>query len=338
MSRPVAPLPKGLNEVLSAAEAESAGISGRRLKHPDIVRITRGIYRRIDPERTLDQGQPESGLEISNFLKRKSEWQENQLELASAVSRHMPPKHFFCIRTAALLWKLPTFQDLNENLDIACLSPNRPLRRQGFNARRIDPRLATVVKLARSGILVTDPTSTWAMHADVLPLGDLVALGDAVIRHRRIPGTTRLERPPLADLADLEKMVAVGRRHGIDRLRQALPLLSTKSASVPESHLRLELEPWGLPKVELDYDVYDGSGRLLGCSEFAFPKYKLALEYEGIDHRTKTAQWNRDIEKYRDYTQAGWEAIRVTSELLYTKQWKLRAQIIEALRRRGWTG
>lgn len=338
MSRPVAPLPTDLKEVFSAAEAASAGVSGQRLKHSDVARITRGIYLRNVLEPTGSHRLPASELESSGFLKRKQEWQSDQRRLASAVSGHMPPKHFFCLRTAALLWRLPTFRDFNENLDIACLSPHRPLRRQGFNARRIDPRLATVVRLKGSEILVTDPASTWAMHAHILPLRDLVAFGDAVIHHHRIPGTTRHERPPLANLVNMERVVAVGHRRGIDRLRQALPLLSTRSASVPESHLRLKLQQWILPKFELDHDVYDNNRRLLGCSEFAFPEFKLALEYEGADHRTTTAQWNRDIEKYRDYAQAGWEAIRVTSELLYTRPDKLHAQIVEALHRRGWNG
>lgn len=115
-----------------------------------------------------------------------------------------------------------------------------------------------------------------------------------------------------------------------------LPLISPHSASAPESHLRLQLGRWRLPAVSLDHDVYASNGRLLGCSEFAYPEYRVALEYEGDHHRTLTSQWDRDIEKHRDYARAGWDAIRVTSRLLHRRPDDLHAQIREALGERGW--
>ncbi|MBK0418073.1 hypothetical protein JD276_03390 [Leucobacter sp. CSA1] len=83
--------------------------------------------------------------------------------------------------------------------------------------------------------------------------------------------------------------------------------------------------------------MFDDAGRLLGCSEIAFPEHLVAHEYEGDRHRTEPAQWNRDIRKYRDYGSAGWEVIRVTSQLLYVRANELREQTFDALRRHGWT-
>ncbi len=85
----------------------------------------------------------------------------------------------------------------------------------------------------------------------------------------------------------------------------------------------------------LDHDVRAHDGRLLGCSEFAYPELRLALEYEGAHHRTETRQWNRDIEKYQHYAQAGWEVLRVTADLLYPRRDELRARVFEALARRS---
>jgi hypothetical protein len=116
----------------------------------------------------------------------------------------------------------------------------------------------------------------------------------------------------------------------------ALSLLSPHSASPPESHMRLQLQAWGFPQPALDYDVYDLHGRLLGCSEIAFPDFKVALEYEGDHHRTSQKQWNRDIEKVHDYTVAGWITIRVTGQLLYVRTQELFCAVDEALRSRGW--
>jgi len=174
------------------------------------------------------------------------------------------------------------------------------------------------------------------MLAPELDLPDLVALGDAVIRRSRIPGTSRLSRSPLAELEQMREVAAIGRRPAAALLRAAVPLLVTGSASPPETHLRLRLPEWGAPVPELDHDVLDRRGRLIGCSEIAYPRYRLALEYEGDHHRTGTAQWNRDIEKYRHYEQNGWEVIRVTGMLLYRRHHELREQLFEALIRRGW--
>lgn len=121
-------------------------------------------------------------------------------------------------------------------------------------------------------------------------------------------------------------------------LGELLPLLSTHSASPPESHLRLRIREWGLPEPELDYDVRAANGVLLGCSEFAWPRYRLAAEYEGDHHRTESPQWNRDIEKYHSYERHGWEAVRATSLLLYRQQPELRHRLTGALRDRGWEG
>lgn len=174
------------------------------------------------------------------------------------------------------------------------------------------------------------------MLAAELDQPDLVALGDAVLRHPRIGGTHRFERPPRAIAADLQTEIGRGRRIGLDAARHALPLLTTQSASAPESHLRIRLREWGLPKPALDHDVFDADGQFLGCTEIAFPEFKVAFEYEGDHHRVSRKQWDRDIEKARDYTAAGWITIRVTASLLYTTPEDLRRIAESTLRSRGW--
>ncbi|MBC9935292.1 MULTISPECIES: hypothetical protein [unclassified Leucobacter] len=79
------------------------------------------------------------------------------------------------------------------------------------------------------------------MLAPSLSLRVGVALGDAVIHLHRIPGTSRIPVKLLATIIELEVAVAAGRRVGVARLRELLPLLSTRSACAPESHLRVLL-------------------------------------------------------------------------------------------------
>lgn len=183
---------------------------------------------------------------------------------------------------------------------------------------------------------VITPASVWAVLAPGLALRENVALGDAVLHQQRIGGTERVSRQPHATLADLERLVHAGPRPGVHLLRAALPLLTDRAASAPESHLRLRLSDWGFPVPVLDFDVYSNSGVFLGCSEFAFPEFRVVLEYEGNHHLVHPDQWNRDIEKYHDYAAAGWIVVRVTATLLYREPNVLRRRIAEALARGGW--
>lgn len=324
MAHPRTPLPTALSSGFSAPQARAARVGSRRLAQDDVVRVARGLYVRnaeMPPEMADEHP--------------ASRWRRTQLERALALGACLPPGLFFAHRTAAVLWGLPVPADFDSRLDVACFAPARAPRRPGLHASKVAHHLARVVE--HRNAQVTDPASTWAMLAPRLEFRDGVALGDAVIHTPRFPGTTRLKRPPFALLEDLVS-AARGPRSGAGRLRAMLPLLSEQSASAPETHLRLLIREWGLFEVALDHDVFDSAGRLLGCSELAFPRYRLALEYEGAHHFTQAQQWTRDLEKYHDYAEAGWEAFRVTSRMLYRKQSQLQRQLFSALRRRGWRG
>jgi len=325
MSRGALPLPRELGAGFTTFSAREAGVRAKRLKHPDVTRLAHGLYART------------SAIDTSGEHTHPDElWRRRQVAAARAIADALPDRHFFAGRTAAALWSLPVRPSGSDELEVATLHPNRTTRRAGLRATQVRRELVTVVE--HDGVPLADPASTWAMLAGGLSLHDAVALGDAVIREARIPGTIRLERPALAVRYELEAAVGAGRRIGAARLREALRLLSPHSASPPESHLRLLLGEWVLPDPALDHDVYDSGGRLLGCSELAYPEISFAMEYESIDHMTRTKQWNRDLAKYHDYTAAGWEVHRVTAHLLYRERQALRKQLVEALVRRGLPG
>lgn len=341
MARRPDPLPAALGPVFTAAESRALGVHPRRLLQPDVIRLVRGRYARATPAEEAPTGD----------LHPAELWRSRQRELARRLAPLLPPGAFFARRTAAALWRLPVpmprplrgapvgsgggAAELG-GLDVACFLPGEGPRARGLNLTRVDPRYATAV--VRDGVPVTDAASTWAMLAPELGRDDGVALGDAAIREARIPGTTRLERPPHASLAELETLAALPYRRGARALREYLPLLSPHAASAPESHLRLRLLDWRAPRPCLDHDVYSAGGLLLGCSEFAYPEYRLAVEYEGAHHESETRQWNRDIDKYHDYERAGWDVIRVTSDYLYRRGRELREHLFESLRKRGWAG
>lgn len=299
------------------------------MRKVDVERPFRDVYRRLDLE---EEREAASGGGAAAHAAHT--WRRRQLERARALAPFLPPGCFLSGRTAAVIWRLPVPVADSEDLEVACFSPGRALRRRGVRGSRVDPRFVTVT--AHEGLPVTDAVSTWCMLATRLGRWDAVALGDSVIRQPRIPGTRHLTRAPHATLEELERAAAAPYRRGRESLLGMLPNLSPHSASAPESHLRLALAEWGVPEPALDFDVFDGGGVLLGCSEIAFPDYRVAHEYEGAHHMTETAQWNRDIHKYRAYARNGWDVIRVTAELLYRRRDELREQTFDALAQRGW--
>lgn len=63
----------------------------------------------------------------------------------------------------------------------------------------------------------------------------------------------------------------------------------------------------------------------------------MIVEIEGDHHRTSRRQWHRDIEKYRNYADAGWYVVRLTSA--HVGSTRLGVSIVaQALQRRGWDG
>ncbi|MGJ0202559.1 hypothetical protein NHL51_00145 [Leucobacter sp. gxy201] len=348
MARHLDPLPRTLGAAFTAAEARALGLGSRRLNAVDVVRLAPGYYARAPLP--LWPGDAATGHPAER-------WRQYQRAVAKLIGPLLPGGVFFAGRTAAAIHRLPVpapralpqagpagrepavvanLALALGGIDLGCHTRAKRLDSRGFAMQVVQAAHVTVV--ARGALRVTDPASTWAMLAPKLGRGDAVALGDAVIREARIPGTARLERPPHAEIAELERLAAMPRRPGGPALRQMLALLSPHSASPPESLIRLLLLDWGLPEPRLDYDVTSPSGRLLGASEFAYPEYRFAIEYEGDHHRVEARQWNRDIEKYHDYREHGWEVFRVTSELLYIRRAELRERLLSRFRSFGWSG
>lgn len=249
------------------------------------------------------------------------------------------PEHAFYIGDAArAVYGLPiddAARAATAALDVAVLAPHRGLRRPGISAAQVRPELAHSVTI--DGIRVASPATLWAMSARGLDVRGLVRLGDAIVR---VPRGERGRRHPdqqLATPAQLRASIEAGRRRGREKLRAALPLVRIGSMSVLETDWRLNLLNSGLPEPDLDVEVRDGGGALLGISDGAFPAYRLVVEVEGDGHRTSRRQWHRDIEKYAAYAALGWETIRLTSAHIRGPGGHDVRLVREGLTRHGWT-
>ena len=319
------PVPDSLSVAFTNSDAVAAGITLDQLRRPELQHPFRGV--RTRPLSPADGEAP------------ADTWRRAILHRAAALRLVMPSSHFFSHITAAIIWGLPVPvsadpEDLT--LDVGTFHPHRTPRGGSVRGHQLQPGLGHTTR--HGGFAVTTPATTWATLGAQLSVHDLVALGDAIARIPRVPGGYRAPAAPLGTIDQLRSAVSAGRRNGVGALRVALPLVRCGSSSHPESIVRLLLVEAGLPEPQLDVDVFDDSGTLLGCSEMAYPQYRVAIEYEGDHHRVERAQWNRDIDKYHAYAENGWTVVRLTSAIVFGRPGETACRVGSALLRAGWPG
>jgi len=155
---------------------------------------------------------------------------------------------------------------------------------------------------------------------------DAIKVGDWLLHHRHM---TELE---VAELARRDQW-----RPGAHQVRRVLPHLDAGARSLKESQTRAVLVFSGLPKPEVNKNVRNGIGELLGCGDLVYLLWKLLVEYEGRHHLNDLGQWNSDIDRYRGFRDDDWRYVQVTNEKLDTPR-KLVSEVYGQLIRGGYDG
>lgn len=300
MRRPAA-LPPGLpRPAFAVRDALALGIDPGRVRRADLARPFRGV-RELHP--------------ADSFLER-----------CRSYATIMRPDAYFCGPTAACLWGLPLpgWLENDDRLHVGLPHGGRATRLTGTIGHHFIITPAELTTL--DGLAATTPARTWCDLAVLLPLEDLVAAGDRVLwRH-----------DPLATPAELAELARrhPGRRGAATRAA-ALPLLSDRADSRPESQLRLRFAAAGLPPVSPNHEVFSSTGALLAVIDLAFAKYRVGLDHEGDHHRTEQRQWRRDLRRFATLEDESWSMVRSTADDLVDSR-PLIESIKTRLLRRGW--
>jgi hypothetical protein len=147
---------------------------------------------------------------------------------------------------------------------------------------------------------VADPEHCWVAAAAELDLVEQVTAGDWLLRAE----LTTL--PALRDFTG----ISTGRSAGA--ARRAVHLVREGVDSPRESWLRLCLVLAGLPTPACNPRV--AGARRGGRVDLVYAAYRVLIEYEGDQHRQDKRQWNRDIDRYEDFSRAGYAIVRITAE------------------------
>lgn len=195
MPRP--PLPHTLGLSFRVGAALSAGAARTRLETSDLRRVFHGARMRADEFVAPADAPP---------------WVRERADLERRIAAYlplMPEGAFLTGPTAAFAWGAPLPLGVHGVLFVAVHHPRTAPLRAGIRGVHVLPRMARVV--ARDGVPVTDPASTWASLGGVLGLYDLVAVADAFIRVPRHPGGFRPPaRPALATREELAAALTAG--------------------------------------------------------------------------------------------------------------------------------
>ncbi|BCW67931.1 hypothetical protein NicSoilB4_26940 [Arthrobacter sp. NicSoilB4] len=219
--RPPAALPAHLASApFTVYEAQAAALGSSRLRATDLTTAGRLLY--------LPAG-----------------WEFELRGLARALSAATPGAWISHLTAAMLLglW-LPSWFRGRRELHLSKPRALPPVRREGVVGHTVLAFDDEV--MVRDGIRISTPTRTWLDLARILPLKDLVAVGDQLVRQPR-PGLEGRAK----SWATRTQLAATLGRHpklkGVVKARQALELIRPGSDSAPETFLRLALTAAGTP-------------------------------------------------------------------------------------------
>ncbi|KZS63322.1 hypothetical protein [Mycobacterium ostraviense] len=152
------------------------------------------------------------------------------------------------------------------------------------------------------GIPVTTPARTALDLACWHPTTTAVAALDALARATEFK------------VADVELLAARHRgRRGLERARVSLDLVDAGAQSPKETWLRLVLVQAGLPRPQTQIPVLDEFGDAIAYLDMGWEDIKVAVEYDGEQHRSDRRQYTWDVRRLELVDRRGWTVVRVVA-------------------------
>lgn len=302
MPRP-RPLPAGLAQSFSTSEAVALGHSADALRRAELRRPYPGV-------RTFEWAHEEDlRARCRQYLPRMRDWQFFSHETALAL--HGAPVPTWPRRPA---------------IHVSAHRPAREPRVVGIVGHRLQTREMRAVTDA-DGLRIEHPVRAWRQTGTLWRLDDLVAAADYLVSGDR----------PLASVAELREEVAMmgdARRRILDR---ALRDVRVGVRSPRETKLRLVLGRAGLPEPEINWALRDGSGRFVAELDLAYPRWRVAPEYDGRVHADDHRQFEKDGDRWDRIRATGWDHVRILNHHMRGDGREAVDRVRSALRRAGWS-
>lgn len=269
----------------------------------DALGVSRGILRNVRIRRISRAIRATDTLDASDLI---SSMLPDRLAPFTRVTSFSVASH----RTAAEAWgfPLPVVPGQAPELHITRpegLAPPRRFGVVGHTGRFLPGEVTTL-----DGLVLTSRAKTWLDLSKHLTVEDLTVIADHLIRIPRQLYEGRTD--PYATQEELDAIIGLhpGQR-GIRTAREALRLSRVGADSPPETLLRLALGAAGLPEPEVNVPIVDADGVLHHEPDLGYPKYRVAVQYEGAGH-SDPEQVARDISREERTRALGWTEVRIS--------------------------
>jgi hypothetical protein len=211
--------------------------------------------------------------------------------------RLVMPDGIPCLLTSALLLDLPVDDDGRVHL----ARGRRAARseRDGLKVHRTPVEEDERHDL--DGLPVADGPRTFVDLAAHLPLEQLVAVGDVVVRRwgAKALAAAVARRP---------------RRPGLVLARRVLPLLDGRADSAAESRARVRLHDAGFPSLVHGVVVRDEAGGWLAAPDLADEVARVAVQHDGAVHfSSDRRRREQDVQRDELTRQQGWQVVVSTA-------------------------
>lgn len=235
-----------------------------------------------------------------------------------AAALLLPKGSAICGLSAACLWGV---RGLAEPDRVSLVVPERVRLHPGLKIHRFGLAADEVTGIL--GLPVTVPERTAFDIARLLPRVDAVVWLDAMLHQHKV----------YADRLALSFAAHSG-WPGRALADAALALAEPLTESPMETRLRLLAVDAGLPRPVAQCKIYRGK-RFVARVDFAYPEYKIAIEYDGDHHRERTT-FRFDMERQNELHVLGWTILRFTADDVLRRPEQTAATIRTVLRRSGW--
>lgn len=298
------PLPPDLPARFSVAHAVYLGVSRSRLGGSDIRA-------------------PFTGVRVVGAA--------SEVSLLTGCLEYAPrlqPWQFYSHETALGLLGAPAPSwPYRPSIHVSAHRPAREPRTVGVVGHRLQLREPATLLLP-NGLPVEHPVRAWRQAAAHWSVDDLIACAEFLISDRG--------RQPLASLEELIAEVDVmgDVRGGV--LRAALPHVRYGVRSARETQFRLLLVRSGLPEPEINWTLRDEHGAFAAELDLAYPRWRVAPEYDGRVHAEDAAQFAKDADRWDLIRRLGWDHVRVLNHHMRGGGRTAVAKVRDALIRAGW--